>query len=182
MVQTQQKWARYAAATVALLLSFHVFDLVYGASKIPRDNWGNLSGEGWIPGCSWAQKDLFDYLKGAPKGIVLEEVGYEAYMDQSGMALLAEQPSLIGWINHQNLWRGGPPYIGRIAHNIELLYKGENPEAADWLLQNRVRYVLVTARKPMSAQVQAKIHAQIGHAYSWQEFGKDPLVGVWIRK
>jgi uncharacterized membrane protein len=182
VVQTQQKWARYAAATVAVLLSFHAFDLVYGASKIPRDNWGNLSGDGWVPGRSWGQKDLFDYLKSAPKGVVLEEVGYEAYMDQSGMALLAEQPSLIGWINHENLWRGGPPYIGRIAQNIEQLYKGENAQALDWLLQNNVRYVLVTARKPMSAEVQAKIHAQIGSAYSWQEFSKNPLVGVWVRK
>jgi hypothetical protein len=69
-----------------------------------------------------------------------------------------------------------------LASNIEQLYKGENPNALDWLLQNDVRYVLVTARKPMTAEVQAKIQAQIGSAYSWQEFGKAPLVGVWIRK
>ena len=182
VVQAQQKWARYAVATVAVLLSFHLFDLLYGVSQRPCDNWGNLSGEGWIPGRAWAQKDLFEYLRGAPRGIVLEEIGYEAYVDQSSMALLAEKPSLIGWINHENLWRGGPPYIGRLASNIEQLYKGENPNALDWLLQNDVRYVLVTARKPMTAEVQAKIQAQIGSAYSWQEFGKAPLVGVWIRK
>ena len=55
VVQAQQKWARYAVATVAVLLSFHLFDLLYGVSQRPRDNWGNLSGEGWIPGRSWAQ-------------------------------------------------------------------------------------------------------------------------------
>ena len=182
IVDAQQKWARYAAAAVALLLSFHLVDLIGGASKLPRDNWGNLSGEAWVPYRSWAQKDLLDHIKGSPKGVVLENIGYEAYMDQSGIALLAEQPSLIGWINHENLWRGNPPAIARLAKNIEQFYKGENPNARDWLLQNQVRYVLVTARKPMAPEVQAKIQAQIGSAYSWQEFGKDPLVGVWVRK
>ncbi len=182
IVQNEQKWARLAVAAVALLVSTHVFDLFYGASKLPRDNWGNLSGEAWANRGSWAQKDLLDYMKSAPQGVVLEEVGYEAYMDQSGIALLSEKPSLIGWINHENLWRGGPPAIGRLAQNIEQFYKGENAQALDWLLQNNVRYVLVTTRKPMSPEVQAKIHAQIDSAYSWQEFGKDPLVGVWVRK
>ncbi len=69
-----------------------------------------------------------------------------------------------------------------MASNIEQFYKGENPQALDWLLQNDVRYVLVTARKPMSEETQAKIQTQIGSAYSWQEFGKNPVVGVWIRK
>jgi len=69
-----------------------------------------------------------------------------------------------------------------LASNIEQFYKGENPQALDWLLQNDVRYVLVMARKPMTPEVQAKIQAQIGSAYSWQEFSKNPLVGVWIRK
>lgn len=182
IVQTEQKWARYAVAVVAVLVSFHVFDLIRGATIIPRDSWGKLTGDAWVGGRSWGQIDMLSYLKAAPKGVVLEEVGYEAYMDQSGIALLAEQPSLIGWINHENLWRGNPPLINRLAQNIEQFYKGENAQALDWLLQNNVRYVLVTARKPMTPETQAKIQAQIGSAYSWQEISRDPLVGLWIRK
>lgn len=182
IVQTEQKWARYAVAVVAVLVSFHVFDLIRGATIIPRDSWGKLTGDAWVGRRSWGQIDMLSHLKAAPKGLVLEEVGYEAYMDQSGIALLAEQPSLVGWINHENLWRGNPPLINRLAQNIEQFYKGENAQALDWLLQNNVRYVLVTARKPMTPETQAKIHAQIGSAYSWQEISRDPLVGLWIRK
>ena len=182
IVQTEPKWARYAVAVVAVLVSFHVFDLIRGATIIPRDSWGKLTGDAWVGRRSWGQIDMLSHLKAAPKGLVLEEVGYEAYMDQSGIALLAEQPSLVGWINHENLWRGNPPLINRLAQNIEQFYKGENAQALDWLLQNNVRYVLVTARKPMTPETQAKIHAQIGSAYSWQEISRDPLVGLWIRK
>lgn len=182
IVQTEQKWARYIVATVAVLVSFHLFDLVRGASNIPRDSWGKLSGDAWVGRSSWGQIDLLSFLKAAPKGVVLENIGYEAYVDQSGLALLAEQPSLIGWINHENLWRGNPAFINRWAQNIEKLYKGENEQALDFLLQNNVRYVLVTARKPVSPETQAIINAQISSGYSWQEISKDPLVGVWVRK
>lgn len=179
VVSAPKPWLRWGAVAVAVLLSVHSLDLFQSAYKMNREHWGKLSGDAWIP---WWQKNLLVELKGAPKGKVLENVGYEAYVPQSGIALLAEQPSLIGWSSHEMLWRGNPEYINRMRENIEKFYAGDLANAQEWLLHEQVRYILVTDRKPMDAATQQKIHAQIGAAYGWKEMHDQPLIGIWTRK
>lgn len=179
VVAAPKAWMRWATVAVMVLLSTHSLDLFQAAYKMDRQHWGKLQGTGWIP---WWQKNAFEYLKSAPKGKVLENVGFEAYVNQSGMALLAEQPSLVGWVSHESLWRGSPAFLHRMRENIELFYQGNLPNAQEWLLHEEVRYVLVTDRKPMDAATQQKIQAQIGEAYAWTEFHNEPLIGIWTRK
>ena len=181
VASSSQAWARYGAAAVAALISLHVLDLGRLAMNLPREARGDLSGENWIRGVK-GKKELLDYLKEAPKGILLENGGFEAYNQQSAMGLLSNKPNLAGWLQHEAQWRGNPPFLQDLAQDIGKFYSGQHPFAREWLNFHKVRYVIVTERKMMDAYTQKAIDEQIKADYDWQGFGASPLIGVWVRK
>ena len=49
---------------------------------------------------------MLDYLKTAPKGILLEDPEGGAYNNSSAFALFSQNISAIGWPGHEYQWRG----------------------------------------------------------------------------
>ena len=181
VASSPQPWMRYAAATIAALTSFYLLDLGKLAWSLPREARGDLSGEHWIAGIN-GKKELLEFLKNEPKGVLLENVGYEAYVQQSAMGLLSNKPNLAGWLQHEAQWRGNPPFLQALAQDIEKFYSGQHPFAREWLNFQKVRYIIVTERKAMDNETQKTINEQIKADYDWQRFGVTPLIGVWVRK
>jgi YYY domain-containing protein len=103
-------------------------------------SWGGL---GWMaPGEAAAAA----WLRGQPRGTVLIEGIGNAYSDAARMSSASGVPAVLGWENHEGVWRGGAiggETAGRKAQ-IEQLYRCGNPSEVQKIAQGlAARYVVV---------------------------------------
>jgi len=103
-------------------------------------NWGGLS---WMaPGEAAAAT----WLRRQPRGTVLIEGIGNAYSDAARMSSASGVPAVLGWENHEGVWRGGA--IGgetaRRKAQIEQLYRCGNPGDVRRIAQGlSARFVVV---------------------------------------
>lgn len=150
----------------------------------PRPDAGKFAGDGWLRSDT-AHRSMLDHLQNAPKGIMLEDPEGGSYVRSSAFALFTGNISAIGWPNHESIWRGGPFYINDRAENARKFYRGELENAAIWLDQNQVRYVIWAAWNDANTPgAWARISEQIGAQYHWRGFRQqgESRVGVWERR
>ena len=179
------RWQRWVTLAVLLLVSTFSIDMAaywYYSDKTPI---GKFSGHHWLTK-DQVDKQMLDWLKVAPDGVVLE--GLEeggAYMSSSAMSLFAGKPVAIGWPTHEAQWRGGPTFIASYAEQARSFYHGTLPDALAWLALSRVSYIVWTRRdETRDPAARYLIHEQISSAYGWKPFwvnGEDEL-GIWVRK
>ena len=81
-------------------------------------------------------------------GAVLAEAAGNAYSDYSRVGGATGLPTVLGWDNHENLWRGSSSIAeteGR-RRDLRVLYTSEDPDVVFALLKRYgVRYVFVGA-------------------------------------
>jgi YYY domain-containing protein len=116
----------FAAAGVALVLLAGLPQLVTLSERAlssPVTGWGGLD---WMaPGepaaAAWLRRQ-------APGSVLVEAVG-DAYSDAARMSSTSGVPAVLGWENHEGVWRGGNigDLTGRLRAQIERLYKCGNP-------------------------------------------------------
>jgi YYY domain-containing protein len=71
------------------------------ALTAPLAGWGGLA---WMaPG----EKDAVTWLRRRPRGTVLIEGVGNAYSDAARMSSASGVPAVLGWDNHESVWRGG---------------------------------------------------------------------------
>ncbi len=146
---------RHARALVRLVLAAAVFAiLVHPLAAIPfRNAWqGALDG---FDGLAWMGREApgdraaVEWLrKHAVDGAVLAETTGNAYSDYGRIGAATGLPIVLGWDNHEGLWRGGgalPELEGR-RRDLRLLYTSEDPGIVQGILRRYdVRYVFVGA-------------------------------------
>jgi hypothetical protein len=95
----------------------------------------------------------------------------------------------VGWIGHEQLWRGYPSELWLYMEEIPRFYEGTLPDPLDWLQKNRVDYVLwlktdYEGDLAKRAGVRQKIHEQIKNDFFWRDFYvAEPFrIGMWERK
>jgi YYY domain-containing protein len=114
----------YAGAVLVLLAGLPQFATLAGrAVSSPVAGWDGL---GWMaPG----EPAAAAWLRRQPAGSVLVEGVGDAYSDAARMSAASGVPAVLGWENHEGVWRGGN--IGqetdRRKAQIERLYKCGNP-------------------------------------------------------
>ena len=127
-------------------------------------------------------KQLFDYLRQAPKGIVLENLPDNAYMKSGVYSIFNDKPLLLGWPSHLNTWHGDVPYVWSLTSEIRAFYQGRKNDTLAWLQAHNVDYVVIgTDDKNVNFN---KIEQQLEQQFFWFGFngrGQKP-VGVWVRK
>ncbi len=116
-----------AVAGAALVLLAGLPQLVCLAERAlasPVAGWGGLS---WMaPG----EKEAAGWLRRLPRGAVLVEGVGDAYSDAARMSSASGVPAVLGWENHEGVWRGGNigEETGRRKAEISRLYSSGRPE------------------------------------------------------
>lgn len=125
-----------ALASASLLL------VEYGVwTHVPRPHAGRLQGDAWLHDDE-ASRAILEWLRGAPRGVVLESVDRGSYSASGILTLQAGQPSALGWPDHESQWRNAPAYLAERVDKVRLLYAGQLPDAGAYLKSLDVRYVV----------------------------------------
>jgi len=121
------------------------------AAAVLRWKWtgpvDGLNGLAWMAREAPGDRSAVEWLRThAVEGAVLAEATGNAYSDYSRIGGAAGLPIVLGWDNHEGLWRGGgagPELEGR-RRDLRLLYTSEDADAVFATLHRYgVRYVVV---------------------------------------
>ena len=141
----------FVRAAVALAL---VFSLAHPLAAIVfRAKWtgpvDGLDGLRWMTRDAPGDRDAIVWLRShAVEGAVLAEATGNAYTDYGRIGAATGIPTLLGWENHETLWRGNRALAETTARKdaLKAIYSSENSEAVFNLLHRyKVRYVFVGA-------------------------------------
>jgi uncharacterized membrane protein len=86
------------------------------------------------------------WLQLAPTGVVAEAVPPEggSYTQFGRAATFSGMPGVLGWIGHENQWRGSGQAVGARQSDLERLYCSRDWEEAKGILDKyAIRYVIV---------------------------------------
>ena len=174
---------RWTATVTLLLVSVYAYDVGRSFMATGKSDLGHLSGHHWMTQDP-ITKAMIDYLKDAPPGIVLENQYGDAYTNTSLYALFSGKPVLLGWPLHLIVWHGERPDVWTRKTQIEEFYAGNLPGSLEWLLLNKVQYIVWTAAENNQQNAFANIQQQIGSHYAWKEFyaAGQQRIGVWVRR
>ena len=135
--------AALAVAGAALLVAAGVPQLAALATRAAGTAHPDWSGLGWMaPG----DADAAAWLRGRPPGTVIVEAIGNAYSDAARMSSASGVPAVLGWDNHESVWRGGKigPETGRRKALVEQLYRcGDSAQARRIAQELGARYVVV---------------------------------------
>ena len=176
--------SRYGSAVVLLATAGYGYDLGNHWFKTPKTHFARLDGAAWVTDDP-ITKVMLDFLKNTEPGIVLERAETGSYTYAPAMAIFSGQRSLLGWVDHERIWRGYRTDLAATFEQIGSFYAGKLANSTAWLSHNQVRYVLWLKRdniQPYDAF--DAIHAQIKGQYDWKEFSAaDRIrVGMWVRR
>jgi uncharacterized membrane protein len=177
-----RRGVRNSAALVLLLTCSYAINTAQYIWHTPKGDLGKLAGTHWFTNDA-PVKDIVQYLKQAPQGIVLENWLNDAYTNQTLFSLYSQQRSLLGWPNHVSLWHGAPQEVWLLNQEIKDFYQAKHPAPLLWLLQHKVQYVVWGRPESTSPNWQA-INESIASQYYWQPFldTPDEKMGVWVKR
>ncbi len=139
------RWlVRGAMALAALALLAHPASLLVQRVRAPRTA---LDGLAWMAAEAPGDREAAEWIRrNAPPGARLVEAVGGAYSDHGRMAGATGRPSVLGWTNHEGLWRGGAA-AGEIEarrKDVETVYRSADPAAVREVVARRgARYVVV---------------------------------------
>ncbi len=94
---------------------------------------------------SAGETEAIDWLlKFAPEGSVVLEATGDAYSEYGRMASHTGVPTVLGWANHEGLWRANDPEVAERVARIRTFYtSGDERAAWDTIQRYRVTHVVV---------------------------------------
>lgn len=162
-----QRWRRALAAVPLIATLLYLLPQANYWLQTPRAHAGRLQGDGWVQ-ADPAQRAILDWLKAAPRGVVLESVERGAYNPSSTLALFSGQHSALGWPDHVSQWRGGVAFINERAQIARALYRGERTDAAQWLKLEGIEYVVWgRLEATYGREALTRLKSQLAGAYAW---------------
>lgn len=180
-LRSRSRVCRWGTSAVLVLISAFAVELgghlVLGRSP----HAGQLDGSALLREDS-TQRAILAFLQRQPPGIVLQRLPEYAYITAPSLAIFSGQTALLGWTGHENNWRGNPPAVNRRADEVAAFYAGDLPDAARWLEQNHVRFVLwLEDENRLPAGTFEKIDLQIRPRYAWNDYSaaSGSRAGFW---
>jgi hypothetical protein len=183
LMASSRRAFRVAASLVLILVSFYAVDIArffvgqargfsaqFDGSKVYGQNLGN--------------KRMMQVLAEAPYGIVLEKL-YEDRPNDTGIyGSFALKPSLMGipWV--LRMWKRDLAELPSLMAEINSFYAGSHPNAARFLEDRNIRYVVWSVRESNDTATWDAIDNSIGDTFRWMEFSDKPdrHIGLWIRR
>ncbi|GLS06090.1 hypothetical protein GCM10007860_32560 [Chitiniphilus shinanonensis] len=179
----RRAWRWLAAVPLIGVLCYTLPQLQYLVQQ-PKPHAGKLGGEAWLTSDP-VNRRILEYLRVAPRGLVVEGIDGGAYMATSAFALHAAQPAFNGWPSHVAQWHGEPQHILIDAETVRRIYRGELPNAAEWLMARGARYVVWSRFEQNRNQgAFAQLQQQLAPSYVWRPLSDADGVayGVWERR
>lgn len=174
---------RIVTACVLVLIS--VFAIDAGRYLVFRSH--AFAGE--IDGTGFYAQDrgngrMLSYLTDAPPGIVLESIYDEFPRDTGIYGSFAQKPNLVGLPYVLEVWKKDLPELPPLVAKIESFYAGTLLDAARFLSDHDVRYVVWSVRESKDIDAWKSIMQAIDADYRWMEFSTTPEthIGLWIRR
>lgn len=183
LLASSRVWVRWLTVVALLTINLYAYDVARYWLFTGKENLGRLDASG-VYTRDETVRDIFRHLGRAPDGIVLENMYGDAYTDSGIHAAFAAKPSLLGWPSHLTTWHGGLGHVWALKDDIVRFYAGTLPNAADWLIANKVAYVVWTRKdEEQPPGVWQSLNQAIGARYGWMEFQGNPEVhvGLWVR-
>jgi hypothetical protein len=179
----ERRAGRIVAASVLVLISVFAVDagryLVFHTHAYA----GKIDGTGF-----YAQDRgngrMLRYLTDAPPGIVLEKIYDEFPRDTGIYGSFAQKPNLVGLPYVLEIWKKDLPELPALVAKIESFYAGTLLDAARFLTDHDVRYVVWSVRESKNIEAWQGIMQAIDADYRWMEFSTTPEahIGLWIRR
>ena len=196
LISSPKKAVRWITSITVLLVTVpYAFDLARVYIATPSSSVGKLQGSQFIEVDS-SKRDLLNYLKDAPDGIVLEsnkkkrnDSNKWAYTDTTVIPLFAGKVSAYGWRSHLVTWNGNGSHFDYMFNDIEDFYDGKHPEPLEFILHHDVQYVVWTGEDSFrneSDDAWLAINEAIKAQFHWRAFYSETYrpwnkVGVWAR-
>lgn len=90
------------------------------------------------------QAAAIQWLRAAPAGVIAEASGNSYQDDTNRMATNSGDPDVLGWIQHEYQWGRSGDQIGSRPSDLEQLYRTNNWDEAQAILQKyAIRYVVI---------------------------------------
>lgn len=184
LLAASRRWVRWLTVASLLTINLYAVDVARYWLFTGKEDLGKLDASG-VYTRDETVRDMFRYLGSAPYGIVLENCYGDAYTDSGIYAAFAVKPSLLGWPSHLMTWHGGVGHVWALKEEIKRFYAGTLPNAADWLIGNKVDYVVWTYKEhEQQPGAWQSVNQALGGKYGWIEFQGNPEVhvGLWVRQ
>jgi len=183
LLASNTRWIKGVVVLALLVINWYALDVFNYWFYTDKSSSGKLAATSVYTG-DLVVRDMFDYLGKAPSGIVLENNYGGAYTDSGIYAAFAAKPTLLGWPMHLQTWHGSIGHAWALNEQIIKFYKGELPNAKDWLLANHVEYIVWNAKDSDQANAWELIKSNIDQSYAWHEFSSDAgrHIGLWVRR
>jgi uncharacterized membrane protein len=174
-------WSLLFRLGLALLifasLTYPVLSLWSKTNGFQPQKW-SLDSTAYYTPVSADETAAIEWLKEAPYGVVAEAVPETggSYSEFARVATFTGLPGVLGWVGHENQWRGGNEVIGSRQSDLERLYCSREWEDTQLVLdQYQIRYVFVgnlerAAYTPKagvcpSGMVEAKFQRHLNRAF-----------------
>jgi len=183
---TARRWvSRWSAVLALALTAWFAVPLCEYLILTPKPHIGRIDGAAWIM-ADPAEKPILEFLKNQRQGIVLQRLEADSFTFSPGLVIFSGQQAFLGWPAHEKLWRGNRRDIDQRSEQVKQFYRGDLPESAAWLLENKIDHVLWLKGEgsQLPPGTYDKIEGQIRDFYFWREYYRagDFRVGVWSRR
>ena len=132
-IAVRARWGRVVWISAAVVLAVpHPLGMV--ARQMTAAEWG-LDGMRWMPA---GDRAIVRYLREQPVGTVVAEAVAGPYSEYARLSSASGVPSLLGWTNHELVWRGNEilEETGRREEVIRQIYTSGDPDLVRSLTEN----------------------------------------------
>jgi YYY domain-containing protein len=92
------------------------------------------------------QMKAVDWLESAPMGVLVEAVSPTggSYTTYASVSTFSGMPTVLGWVGHEQQWRGGGEEVGSRQADVEVLYSTSSWEEAGRIIDMyNIRYIYI---------------------------------------
>ncbi len=172
----------YAAMLIPTAAQLYYIGPHFKAFYMAGQHRGDWEGTAWLTREA-GMKDMLQYLKDAPDGVVLERLEADNFTPGGAMSSFALKPVFVGWPMHLLTWGIDWGMLVKRRDEMKAFYQGEMADPVAWLEKNNIRYVLWSNRET-DVQALERLKPQLQQRYYWKQFNDRPdaPVGMWVHK
>ncbi len=111
-----------------------------------RTNRWTLDGTAYMQSSSYDEMQAIEWLQSAPHGVIAEAVPETggSYTQYARVSTISGKPAVLGWVGHENQWRGKSDALGTRQEDLYRLYCSRDWEIAQEILNRyNIRYIFV---------------------------------------
>jgi len=165
--RTARRWIRVFGLILCLYPCSFAWDLAANWIQGPKEARGKIDGTYFLT------KEMFPRLvlgslKEEPAGVVIERPNKDAFTNSACLPLFAGHRMWLGWLGHEQLWRGYREDLPQRQAAVFKFYEGGFAGSADWLEAQGIDYIL-WYQEADTTELWKKIDEQVKSKFVWVE-------------